>query len=79
MAKSWIGAFIKFQTLTLGHFGMGCHFILVQPLWHMHENKQILEIFILVHQKTMISWSGEAWDLESEALPCTRIKISRKF
>ena len=35
--------------------------------------------FILVHQKTMISWQGEAWDPESVSQPCPGIKISRRI
>ena len=31
-------------------------FILVQPIWPMHQNKHFLGIFILVHQESMISW-----------------------
>ena len=48
-------------------------------IWPTHQNNTFLEILILVHQKSMISWSGEAWDPESAAWHCTRINISRKF
>ena len=57
----------------------GGHFILVQPIWPMHQNKTFLDFFILVHQKALISWSAEAWDPESVSWHCTRMKISRKF
>ena len=66
--KMWVWAILE-----------GGLFILVQPIWPMHQNKHFLGIFILVHQESMISWWAEAWDRESVAWPCTRINISRKF
>ena len=79
LTQKWSYELRKNESLILGHFGRGGHFILVQPIWPMHQNKTFLEMFILVHQKAMISWSAEAWDPESVSWHCTRMKISRKF
>ena len=57
---------------TLGYF------ILVQPIWPTHQNKTFLGLFILVHQKSIISLSAEALHLESAAWPCARINISNQ-
>ena len=68
----------KFK-LWLWAIWTGGYFILVQPILPTYQNKSFLGFFILVHQKSMISWSGEAWDPESAVWHCTRIKKSRKF
>ena len=78
MAKNWIGAFRKFQTLTLGHFEMGAILFSCSPSGICTRIKNP-GFFYSGASETMILWLGEAWDPESEALPCTRIKISREF
>ena len=54
-------------------------FILVQPIWPMHQNKHSLEILILVQGQATLLGSQPSAHKEIKDSWCTRIQIARKL